>query len=216
MQENEMPRRYPPPSLAPLTVSPFTIDDHGKGVLARVLGLKTLPSSVTNDIAYKIACYKATATAAPDTTVGNTLAELKELKKSGGAHDRAVKRLAGDRSGVEYTTHNILQSIALAVLKGETGAREKLIQAADTRADQLHQHPRVEAATEALRYLCGHLRVIFNGAAALELRPTPDKAWHHCRRFAMEVFTIASIDCTDFVDHPSRLTEYLGTDISTD
>jgi hypothetical protein len=211
-----MPRRYPPPSLAPLTVSPFTIDDHGKGVLAKVLGLKTLPSSVTNDIAHKIACYKVTATAAPDTTVGNTLAELKELKKSGGAYDQAVKRLAGDRSGVDYTTHGILQSLALAVLKGETGAREKLIQAADRRADQLHQHPRVEPATEALRYLCGHLRVIFNNAAAFELKPTLDKAWHHCRRFAMEVFTIAGIDRTDFVDHPGRLTEYLGTDISTD
>ena len=212
-----MPRRYPPPSLAPLTVSPFTLSDREKNVLAEVLGLKTLPSSVANDIAHKIACYKATATAAPDTTVGNTLTELKELRKSASAYDQAVKRLAGDRSGVDYTTHNILQSLARAALKGETGARGKLIQAADTRANQLHQHPRVEAATEALRYLCGHLRVIFNNAAAMERKPTPDQAWHHCRRFAMEVFTITGgIDRTDFVDHPARLTEYLGTDISTD
>jgi hypothetical protein len=59
------------------------------------------------------------------------------------------------------------------------------------------------------------LRVIFN-VATPQFRQsiTIDEAWHYCRRFAMEVFITAGIDHADFVAHPERLTEYLGTDVS--
>jgi hypothetical protein len=46
------------------------------------------------------------------------------------------------------------------------------------------------------------------------MRTTPDKTWQSCRRFALEVLTAAEIEHADFLAHPERLTEYLGTDVS--
>src|SRR6266404_6772519 len=205
-----MPRPNPPPPLAKPTVLPFSLDDRQQCDLAKVLGLKRLSPLVSGAIADAIACHKATETGAPDTTVGNTLAELGELKKAGRAYDRAVTRLADDRSGVDYTTHSIVQPLARAVLAGEQGALEKLSQAADLRAAELRQHPRVQTAKEPLRLFCGYLREIFICAAAPELKPPLGDGWHHCRQFAMGVFTIAGIEHADFDAHPERLTEYFG------
>jgi hypothetical protein len=142
------------------------------------------------------------------------LAELRELKKAGRAYDRAVTRLADNRSGVDYTTHSIVQPLARAVLAGEQGSREKLSQAADLRAAELRQHPRVHTAKEPLRLFCGFLREIFIRAASPELKPPLGDGWHHCRQFAMEVFAVAGVEHADFDAHPGRLTEYLGTDVS--
>jgi hypothetical protein len=208
-----MPRPNPPPPAAKPTVVPFRLDDHQQRDLAKVLGLKKLSPLVSRAIAEAIACVKATEAGAPDTTVGNTLAELAELKRTGRAYDRAVRRLADDRSGVDYTTHTIVQPLARAVLVGEQGAREKLLQAADLRAAELRQHPRVQTAKEPLRLFCGVLRGIFSLAAAPELKAPLGDGWHHCRQFAMEVFAIAGIEHADFDAHPGRLTEYLGTDV---
>jgi hypothetical protein len=208
-----MPRPNPPPPLPIPTVLPFSLDDHQQRDLAKVLGLKSLSPLVSGAIAEAIGCYKATEAGAPDTTVGNILAELGELKKAGRASDRAVARLADDHSGVDYTTHSIVQSLAKAVLAGEQGAREKLAQAADLRTAELRQHPRVQTIKEPLRLFCGFLREIFIRAAAPELKPPRGDGWHHCRQFAMEVFTIAGIDHADFDAHPERLTAYLGAEI---
>ncbi len=210
-----MPRSNPPPLLPIPTVLPFSLDDRQRRDLAKVLGLKRLSPLISGAIGEAIACYKATEAGAPDTTVGNTLAELGELKKAGRAYDRAVARLADDCSGVDYTTHSVVQCLARAVLAGERGAREKLWQAADLRAAELREHPRVQTATEPLRLFCGFLREIFIHAAAPELKPPLGDGWHHCRQFAMEVFTIAGIEHADFDAHPERLTEYLGTDVSS-
>jgi hypothetical protein len=160
-----------------------------------------------------IACYKATAEGSPDTTVGNTLAELGELKKQGRAYDRAVARLADDRSGVDYFTHGILQNLAKAVLAGEPNTREKLATAADARALELREHLRVQTDKEPLRLFGYFLREIFKTSAAPHLRPPIGDGWHHCRQFAMEVFSVAGIDTANFDAHPERLTEYLGTDL---
>jgi hypothetical protein len=161
-----------------------------------------------------ITAYKATEAGSPDTTVANTLVALDELNKSGRGYQKAVARLADDRSGVDYTTHYALQDLAKAVVRQEQGARAALNQAASARAEQLRQHKRVNTATESLRFFCGVLRLIFNNAASSTVRGTLDQSWHSCRRFALEVFTTAGIEHADFVAHPERLTEYLGTDVT--
>lgn len=208
-----MPRSYPPSPVSPLTLTPFNIGASEKRDIAKVLGLNSLPPEVSNMVAHAIASYRTTSASSSDTTVRNTLAELYELKKKGTSYRNAVGRLADDRSGVDYTTHGILQPLAAAALGNEPGAREALVQAARARSEKLQKHERVETETEALRFFCGVLRIIFNHVSAPELRRTNKEGWRHCRQFAIEVFAIAEIP-HDFEAHPERLTKYLGTDVS--
>lgn len=125
-----------------------------------------------------------------------------------------MRRLADEHSGVDYTTHEMLQPLAKAVLEDEPGSREALAQAAANRMEELRAHKRVVPPTESLRLLCGILRLIFNQSGSPALQGSLDDGWRQCRKFAMEVFTIAGIDHADFDAHPERLTEYLGTDVS--
>ena len=80
--------------------------------------------------------------------------------------------------------------------------------------EELRAHRRVAPPTESLRFFCGVLRLIFNQSGSPALRGSLDESWQRCRKFAMEVFTVAGIDHADFDAHPERLTEYLGTDVS--
>jgi hypothetical protein len=209
-----MPRPYPPAPISPPPVpAPFPIGDREKADLARVLRLDRLPSGLCEAISHAIGCYQATKDGSTDTTVANTLSALGELTKPGRAYKKAVQRLADERSGVDYTTHQMLQPLATAVLKDEPGAQEVLAQAAAKRMEELRAHRRVAPSTESLRHFCGVLRHIFNQSGSPALRGSLDGSWQQCRRFAMEVFTIAGIDHADFDAHPERLTEYLGTDV---
>jgi hypothetical protein len=189
-------------------VLPFSLDDQQQRHLAKLLGLMTLPVIAAGAIAAAIACYKATEAGSPDTTVGNILAELGELKKVGRAYDGAVRRLANERSGVDYTTHRILQPLATAVLAGQLGARETLSQAAELRAAELRQHPRVQTSKEPLRHFCGVLREIFHRVAAPELKPAAGQRlvplsaircggthnrWHRACRFRCTPQTVDGI-----------------------
>jgi hypothetical protein len=208
-----MPRPYPPAPSPPLAVSPFPLGEREKRDLAGVLGLENLPQLVADGIAHAIACYKATQTGSPDTTIANTIAALDELKKKNRSYKKAVARLADDRSAVDYTTHSVIQPLAKSVVQNAPGAKEALWHAAYVRIDELKQHERIETATESLRLFCGFLRMIFNKASAPELRRNAQEGWRHCRQFALEVFTIADIDHADFDAHPERLTKYLGTEM---
>src|ERR1700687_1109417 len=116
-----MPRPNPPPPSKIPTAVPFSLDDRQQRDLAKLLGQTLLSPPVVDAVAAAIACYKATAAGSSDTTVVNTLAELRERKKSGRVYDRAVARLADDRSGIDYVTHATLQPLAKAVLAGEQG-----------------------------------------------------------------------------------------------
>ena len=210
-----MPRPYPPaPILPPPAPVPFPIGDREKADLARILKLDGLQPELCDAISHVIGCYQASTAGSTDTTVANVLAGLGELTKSGRAYERAVQRIADERSGVDYTTHQMLQPLAQAVLKDEPGSREALAQAAAKRMEELRTHKRVAPPTESLRFLCGILRLIFNQSGSPALRGSLDGSWHQCRKFAIEVFTIAGIDHADFDAHPERLTEYLGTDVS--
>jgi hypothetical protein len=200
--------------LAPPVPMPFPIGDQEKADLARVLKLEGLQPELCDAISPAIGCYQATKNGSNDTTVANTVAGLGELTKPGRAYEKAVQRLADERSGVDYTTHQMLQPLAKAVLKDEPGSREALAQAAAKRMEELRTHKRVAPPTESLRLFCGILRLIFNQSGSPALRGSLDGSWHQCRKFAMEVFTIADIDHADFDSHPERLTEYLGTDVS--
>ncbi len=213
--QHRMPRPYPPPPNSTPILQPFAISKQHQRDLAHTLRLRAMPPEVTGAIAHVIACYRATATGSRDTTVGNTREALHDLFKKGRAYKQAISRLADDHSGVDSITLSVMQPLAQAVLRGEPGAEEALAQAARERDQVLAQHMRVEPATEALRHFCGWLRVIFNTATHhLRSTITTDEAWHLCRAFAMEVFTIAEIDHADFAAHPERLTEYLGTEIN--
>ena len=206
-----MPRPYPLPTPTP---KPFPIGDREKADIARVLGLDGHPPELCRAISHAIGCYQATKDGSKDTTVANTLAALAELTKSGRAYGKAVQRLADEHSGVDYTTHQMLQSLAKAVLRGEPGSREALAQAAEKRMEELRAHKRVAPPIESLRFFCGVLRLIFNQSGSPALHGSLDESWQRCRKFAMEIFTIAGIDHADFDAHPERLTEYLGTDVS--
>jgi hypothetical protein len=210
-----MPRPYPPAPILPSPApKPFPIGDQEKADLARVLGLDGLPPKLCEAISHAIGCYQATKNGSKDTTVGNTLAALGELTKSSRAYKKAVQRLADERGGIDYTTHEILQPLSTPVLKDEPGSREALAQAAEKRIEELRAHERVAPPTESLRFFCGVLRLIFNQSGSPALSGSLDESWQRCRKFAMEVFMIAGIDHADFDSHPERLTEYLGTDVS--
>jgi hypothetical protein len=200
--------------LPPPVPEPFPIGDREKADLARVLKLDGLQPELCDAISHAIGCYQATKDGSNDTTVANTLAGLGELTKPGRAYRKAVQRLADERSGVDYTTHQMLQPLSKAVLQDEPGSREALAQAAAKRMEELRAHKRVAPPTESLRFFCGILRLIFNRSGSPALQGSLDDGWRQCRKFAMEVFTIAGIDHADFDAHPERLTEYLGTDVS--
>ncbi len=209
-----MPRPYAPTPISPLPVAePFPIGDRGKADLARVLKLKYLPPALCDAISQAIGCYRTTEAGSGDTTVANVLVALDELSKSGRAYDKAVNRLADDHSGVDYTTQEMLQPLAKAVLQ-KVVSRDALVQAAAKRAEELRAHKRVAPPTESLRFFCGVLRLIFNQSGSPALQDGRDDSWRQCRKFAIEVFTIAGINHADFEAHPERLTEYLGTDVS--
>ena len=208
-----MPRPNPPASLFPPNIPPFVLGDREARDIARVLGLDRLSPEIAGSIAEAIAIYKVTETGAVETTVGNTVAALNELNKKGRRYEQAVARIADERSGIDYTTWEVLQPLAQAVRKNMPGAREALAQAACQRAEELRKHKRVDPKTEALRFFCGVIRLLFNVASAPTLRNTADEGWYNCRQFAMEVFTVAGIGTPDFDAHPERLTEYLGTDV---
>jgi hypothetical protein len=210
-----MPRPYPPaPTSPPPVAEPFPIGNREKADLASVLGLECLPAELCDAISEAIGCYRATEAGSADTTVGNVLVALGELSKSGRAYDKAVKRLADDRIGIDYTTHERLQPLARAVLKCKPNSQEALAQAAADRAEELRAHKRVAPPTESLRFFCGVLHLIFNQSSSPALHGSPDESRRQCRKFAIEVFTIAGIDHADFDAHPERLTEYLGTDMT--
>jgi hypothetical protein len=206
-----VPRPNPPPPVTRPTVRAFPLDDADEQALAHILGHERLPPATSQAIADAISAYKATEAGAADTTIGNTIAALDELTRpSGRGYKRAVRRMSADTSGVDYTTLATLQPLAKAVLDGKPEASELLSRVARERAAELQNHGRVLPRTESLRFFCGVLREIFRQMAA----PAPGEAWHRCRQFALEIFTIADIEHADFDAHPERLTEYLGTDVS--
>lgn len=209
-----MPRACPPPLTASPNLRPFALDGLDKRRLAHSLGLKDLPPEAADLIAHAIVSYKATQEGSKATTVANTLAALRELFKKGRVDERAVARIADERSGVDYTTHLALQSLAKAVLANEPHAVDSLAEHVERRIGELEEHERVLPSAESLRFFCGVLRVIFNHTAAPSLKPATEDAWRNCRKFALEVFTIGCIGHPDFDNHPERLTEYLGTNVT--
>jgi hypothetical protein len=157
-----------------------------------------------------IACYRTTQRGNRDTTIANTVAALKELYQTGRSYDAAVSRLASDLSGVDSTTLDRLQPLALAARVDDPEAREALVAAAKQREAELQDHPRVMPETEPFRFFCGVLRLIFDAAAS----PFIERTRHNRAKFALEVFAIAEIEHADFEAHPERLHEYLATDVT--
>ena len=207
-----MPRPYLP-RLAPhqKVVDSFHLDASAKRDIANIVGLKELPESTVESIDRAVNCYQATIRGSEDATVGNTLYALRQLEKHGLAREDALNLFADDRAAVDYSTHDIMQPLARAVLEGRPGSNEDLAQAAGSRAAELADHPRVATSTEPLRHFCGILRVIFFHVKG----EIPEKeAWRRCRRFALAIFTAAGIDHADFGAHPQRLTEYLRTEVA--
>ena len=205
-----MPRSYPPPLLTRPDVEPFELDAHDRKRLARVLGLATLPPAVVDRIVHDVACYRATKDGSPDTSVGATLAALKGVLAHGRGYEKAVALLADHRSGVDYTTLDRLMPLAGAVIRGDLHARGLLDLAARKRATELRDHPRVDPATEALRWFCGRLRKIYDECAG----PASPRTWAACGLFALAALSISGVEHADFESHPDRLKEYLGTDVS--
>ena len=205
-----MTRPYPPPLLSSPTVGPFDLAAPDRLRVARTLGLTALPAAVADGLNHAIGCYKATEAGSRDTTKGAVLAALGELSNNGRSFEAAVARMADDRCGVDEVTLFRLQPLARAVQAGAQGARYLLRTAAQERAVELRNHPRIDPATEAFRLFCGILRLVFDGTAA----PQVDRTMRNCRLFAMEVFSAAGVERDDFVAHPERLEAYLATDVS--
>ena len=206
-----MPRSYPPPLQSTPQVKAFELSQIDRQRLARPLDQQTLSPQVTAAISHAIAVYKATRHGAHDTTKGTTLAALAQVTKPGREYEKAVSRLADDRSGVDYSTLEVVKPLAMAVLAGDVGAKQALAEAAAIRAAALREIPRVAPRAEALRFFCGVLKLIFDNAAAT----TVERTWANCGKFALEVFGISGIETADFEAHPERLTKYLRTDVSS-
>jgi hypothetical protein len=213
MPRPHLPRLIPRPKVA---VS-FYLDAVAKKSIAKTLGLKKMPKRTVEAIPWAVNCYRATASGSRNTTIANVLVALRHIEKRGRPREDSLALLANDRAAVDYTTLNLLQPLAKAVQEGRSGSNEALVQAAQNRAAELTNYPRVMTATEPLRFFCGVLRTIFNRSTAhLQGKITQEEAWHRCRQFAIEIFTAAEIDHADFDTHPERLTEYLGTDVTAD
>jgi hypothetical protein len=213
-----MPRPYLPrlASRRKLAHS-FHLDAEAKRSIAETIGLKEMPRRTIESIDWCVNCYRATTRGSASTTVANTLLALRRLEKPGRLRQEALALFADDRAAVDYATHNAIQPLAKAVLDRRRGADDVLSRALLSRAADLAVHPRVVTSTEPMRLFCGFLRVIFSESTPhLKGRITEEEAWRRCRRFAVEIFTAASIDHADFDAHPERLTEYLETDVSCD
>ena len=207
MPRPSLPRLVPHPKV----VDSFHLDASAKREIANIVGLKELSESTVESIDRAVNCYRAPIRGSEDTTVANTLYALRQLEKRGRAREDALNLFADDRAAVDYSTHDIMQPLARAVLEGRPGSNEDLAQAAGSRAAELADHPRVATSTEPLRHFCGILRVIFFHVKG----EIPEKeAWRRCRRFALAIFTAAGIDHADFGAHPQRLTEYLRTEVA--
>jgi hypothetical protein len=213
-----MPRPYLPRLISrPKVADSFHLDAPAIRNIGKILGLKKLPKCTVESIDWAVNCYRATISGSASTTVANTLLALQQLEKRGRAREDAINLFADNRAAVDYTTHDIMQPLAKAVLEGRSGSNEALAQAARNRAIELADHPRVVTATEPLRLFCGVLRAIFNHSTAhLKGEITQEEDWHRCRRFAIKIFTVAGIDHANFNAHPERLTEYLATDVTAD
>ena len=209
MPRPSLPRLVPHPKV----VDSFHLDASAKREIANIVGLKELSESTVESIDRAVNCYRAPIRGSEDTTVANTLYALRQLEKRGRAREDALNLFADDRATVDYTTHNIMQPRAKAVLDGRPGSNDALAQAARDRIAELADHPRVATSTEPLRFFCGVLREIFRHVKG---EIPEEEAWRRCRRFALEIFTAAEIDHADFDTHPKRLTEYLRTDVSAD
>jgi hypothetical protein len=207
-----MPRPYPPPPVPKPTLKPFVMDLNAQRHLGQTLGLTHLPQEWISKINHSIACYRAIQSGNRDTTIANIRAALAELYRPGRSYEAAVSRLASDDSGVDDITLDRLQPLAQAVLAGDSEARKALARAAEERDAELRDHPRIVSETEPFRFFCGKLRPIFIDAAS----PSVDHTLQNCRRFALEVFTIAGIERADYDAHPERLNEYLLTDVPPD
>jgi hypothetical protein len=194
-------------------VDSFHLDASAKRDLTNIVGLKELPERTVELIDCAVNCYRATIRGSEDTTVANTLYALRQLEKRGRAREDALNLFADDRAAVDYTTHNIMQPLAKAVLDGRPDSNDALAQAARNRIAELADHPRVATSTEPLRLFCGILREIFFHVKG---EIPEQETWRRCRRFALEIFTAAGIDHADFEHHPKRLTEYLRTEVSVD
>jgi hypothetical protein len=212
-----MPRPFLPRLIAPPRVADsFHLDEPAKKDIGKTLGLKELPNDTVESIEWAVNCYRTTISGSASTTVANTLLALQQLEKRGRARRDSLSLFADDRAAVDYTTHNIMQPLAKAVLERRPGSNEALVQAARNRAAELAGHSRVRTSAEPMRVFCGFLRMIFFH----HFSPHPEgeinerEAWSRCRRFAIEVFTAAGIDHADFGAHPERLTEYLRTDVT--
>jgi hypothetical protein len=83
-----MPRPNPPPPAMKPSLLPFNLGDQQQRCLAKVLGHRTLPALAAGAIAEAIACYKATETGSPDTTVGKHPRGTRRVEKGRGARLR--------------------------------------------------------------------------------------------------------------------------------
>jgi hypothetical protein len=213
-----MPRPYLPRLLPKVrVVQSFQLDEPANRSIARTINLKKLPPCRVKSVNWAVNCYRATQSGSASTTLANTLLALQQLEKHGPARQEALELLAHDRAAVDYTTHDLLQSLAKDVHNERSAANEALVCAAQERAFALASHPRVFTSAEPLRFFCGRLRQIFNDCTPhLRGRITEEEAWYRCRQFALAVFSVAGIPHADFGIHPERLTEYLGTDVSID
>jgi hypothetical protein len=211
-----MPRPYLPRLASPPKVTEsFRLYRTASRSIAQTIDLQELPPRTAKLITRAVNCYRATKSGSASTTVANTLLALRQLEKRGRAREESLALFASDRAAVDYTTHNIIQPLAKAVLDGLPGSNDALAEAAQNRAAELVLHRRITTSTEPMRLFYGVLRVIFNKSTAhLKEKITKEEAWHRCGRFALAIFAAAGIDHADFESHPDRLTEYLGTDVS--
>jgi len=192
------------------------LDRRDRACLASSLGLPNLNAEHVDLIEFALAVYRLQKKGHRTTTVGSTLAEIKELIK---AIERAIK------TGTPRAQSKA-QKIMERIRDGNSGlaseARERLLTCSEipenvlsearTLAAYYERHPRIESEAEPFRHFCGILSCIFDGIAAPDAEDTRHRERRR-RRFAMAVFDLVGIERLDFENHPARLDELLATPV---
>lgn len=175
-----------------------------------------LGEAIVHRIEYEISSYRIQKIGNPGTTVGSTLATLRELI-------RAIERaIATGHPRRRAKAKKIMDRIRCCRSSVAAEARERLLSNGNWPGDILavardlqaryREHPRIESSVEPFRHFCGKIGMIF-GSFSSPGFITPESYNLKRRRFALCVLDAMGETHADYDANPGRLDELLSADV---